>query len=238
MKGKMKDKSTTDKHRWIQIKDKKISEFIGVHLWFQILLFSLIIVSSGCSGSQSALAPGGVQSERLFNLGQLFFWVCVAVYVIVMAVLLIAFFRVLSAKKRSSAETAPDVKPDQARENRLGNIIKGAVAVTLIALFTLMVFSFRTGRAINQLSNEPQPLLIKIKGHQWWWEVEYTDEAQPSNNISTANEIHVPVGRPIKLLLQSTDVIHSFWIPNLHGKKDLIPNYNTATWFEADKPGV
>ena len=80
--------------------------------------------------------------------------------------------------------------------------------------------------------------MIKITGHQWWWEVEYTDEAQPSNNITTANEIHIPVGQPVKLVMKSNDVIHSFWVPNLNGKKDLVPGFETTMWLNAEKPGI
>jgi len=65
----------------------------------------------------------------------------------------------------------------------------------------------------------------------------YEDEI-PANNVTTDNEIHVPIGRPIKLELVSNDVIHSFWLPNMHGKKDLVPNYPTTFYFEADKPGT
>jgi cytochrome c oxidase subunit II len=76
-----------------------------------------------------------------------------------------------------------------------------------------------------------------VTGHQWWWQAEYRYDV-PDSNVMTANEIHIPVGRPIKLELRSNDVIHSFWLPNLHGKKDLIPNYPTTFYFMADKPGT
>lgn len=210
--------------------------------FYKQILFSLTLAAacfflSSCRGSQSALDSAGVQSDRLANLWWIFFYVCTAVYLIVMAVLLTAFFRARRESKRANAETAPDVSPDQTAENRLSNIIKGAVAVTLIILFVFMIASFRTGRAINSLASHPEPLIIKITGYQWWWEVEYQDRI-PSNNVLTANEIHIPVGRPVKFLLQSTDVIHSFWVPNLHGKKDLVPGYPTTFMFEASKPGV
>jgi cytochrome c oxidase subunit 2 len=68
--------------------------------------------------------------------------------------------------------------------------------------------------------------------------VEYTDPSSPATNILTANEIHVPVGHPIRLDLQSNDVIHSLWMPNMHGKKDLIPTEPTTMFFQADKPGT
>src|SRR6185295_16814141 len=80
-------------------------------------------------------------------------------------------------------------------------------------------------------------LTVEITGHQWWWEVQY-DDAVPSRRAVTANEIHIPVGRPVVFKVTSRDVIHSLWIPNLHGKRDLVPGYTTAIWMQADRPGV
>jgi cytochrome c oxidase subunit 2 len=191
-------------------------------------------VLSGCgTNQQSALDAAGVQSERLGNLWWLFFAICTTVYVVVMAVLIVALIR----RKKGTPETEPSVHPPAERERQIGNFVKGAVAVTVVTVFVLMVISFRTGKAINSLSRAAEPLTIKVTGHQWWWEVEYRND-DPSRNVLTANEIHIPLGRPVKLELQSNDVIHSFWLPNLHGKRDLIPNNPTTFYLEADKPGV
>ncbi|HEY0426700.1 MAG TPA: cytochrome c oxidase subunit II [Pyrinomonadaceae bacterium] len=223
-------------------KRKILSALICARLLFQkassksrLFLFSIFagLICAGCRGSQSALDAGGIQSERLENLWWIFFYICATVYLIVMAILLTALFRT----KKADAQTAAEIAPNPEREKRISNSVKVAVAVSLIALFALMITSFRTGRAINTLAQSPDALSIKIKGHQWWWEVEYEDPT-PSNNVTTANEIHIPVGRPIKLELESNDVIHSFWLPNLHGKKDLVPNYPTTFYFQADKAGT
>jgi cytochrome c oxidase subunit 2 len=139
--------------------------------------------------------------------------------------------------RRADSETAPDIKPDRSREHKVGNIIKAAVAVTVVILFALMIVSFRTGRALDTLSLSNDPLEIRVTGQQWWWQVEYVTPT-PSNMVIGANEIHIPVGRTIKIDLVSHDVIHSFWLPNLQGKKDLVPNYPTTIYFRADKPGV
>ncbi|HEY8562461.1 MAG TPA: cytochrome c oxidase subunit II [Pyrinomonadaceae bacterium] len=200
---------------------------------WRLIAFAAVIISGGCGGAQSALDAAGVQASRLENLWWIFFSVTATVYVIVMAVLLAA----LARRRRGDENTAPDLAPDERRETRIGNTVKAAVAVTTVILFALMIVSFRTGRAIQTLSGSPQPLQIKVTGHQWWWEIEYQD-AVPSNNVTTANELHLPAGRPVKLVLQSNDVIHSFWLPNLHGKKDLIPNYPTAFYFQAEKTGT
>lgn len=75
-------------------------------------------------------------------------------------------------------------------------------------------------------------LVVEIVGHQWWWEVRYPDEG-----ITTANELHIPVGRPIALQLTSADVIHSFWVPALGGKMDLLPDTTNTLVLQADEPG-
>jgi cytochrome c oxidase subunit II len=80
-------------------------------------------------------------------------------------------------------------------------------------------------------------VVIQVTAHQWWWEIVY-DDNEPSRVFRTANEIHVPVGRPVVLKLKSDDVIHSFWVPNLHGKKDLVPGHEWTLTFRADEPGV
>lgn len=78
---------------------------------------------------------------------------------------------------------------------------------------------------------------IRITGHQWWWEVEYL-APQPQQLVTTANEIHIPAGRPVDIDLTSDDVIHSFWVPELHGKVDLIPTVMNRIRVEADNPGA
>lgn len=198
-----------------------------------VLFLGAGLALAACGGNQSAVDSAGIQASRLESLWWLFFWITAAVYVIVMLLLVLAWVR----NKRSTEKDLPDTIPDPDREKRATRIVGGAVAVTVVVLFALMLTSFRAGAAINSLSDKPE-LAIKITGHQWWWEVEYQDEDTPGNNVLTANEIHVPVGRTIKLMLQSNDVIHSLWIPNLHGKKDLIPIYPTTFYFRADKPGV
>jgi cytochrome c oxidase subunit 2 len=77
---------------------------------------------------------------------------------------------------------------------------------------------------------------LRITAHRWWWDVTY-DDADPTRVFRTANEIHVPVGRPVIATLDSVDVIHSFWVPSLAGKKDLIPGRTSTLEFQADKPG-
>ena len=76
-------------------------------------------------------------------------------------------------------------------------------------------------------------LIVNVTGYQWWWEFEY-----PELGITTANELHIPTGRRVVLNLNSGDVLHSFWVPKLAGKRDLIPNQDNQLWLQADEPGM
>ncbi len=117
----------------------------------------------------------------------------------------------------------------------MAQAVGGALVVTVIILFGILLSSFWTGRAIASLSAS-NAAAVTINGHQFWWEVQYED-ATPSRRVTTANELHVPVGRPVKLQLGSRDVIHSFWVPMLHGKRDLLPDRTTTLWIQADQAG-
>jgi cytochrome c oxidase subunit 2 len=94
-----------------------------------------------------------------------------------------------------------------------------------------------TGHRLASLEDEPKALHIRITGHQWWWDIQYEPE-MASTTVETANELHIPVGRAVHVELQSADVIHSFWVPSVHGKKDLIPGRINRTWLRIDEPGV
>jgi len=80
-------------------------------------------------------------------------------------------------------------------------------------------------------------LVVRLRGYQWWWQVTYADP-RPDRMFVTANEIHVPVGRPVRIELSAADVIHSFWVPNLSGKQDLIPGRDNSLTFTASQPGI
>jgi cytochrome c oxidase subunit 2 len=116
-------------------------------------------------------------------------------------------------------------------------VVTGATIVSILILFVLIIASVGTGKSIADLSLRKNPLTIQVTGAQWWWQIQYMN-SDPSQNLVTANEIHIPVGRPVQILGHSQDVIHSFWVPNLHGKRDLIPSHTTDEWIEADRPGV
>jgi cytochrome c oxidase subunit 2 len=103
-------------------------------------------------------------------------------------------------------------------------------------MVSFVFVSVSTGSVVSRVPAN-KPLRIDVVGHQWWWEVKYPDP-DSHNDVAAANEIHVPVGRPVLIKMTSQDVIHSFWAPNLAGKKDLVPGHETITWFRADSAGV
>src|SRR4051794_2990099 len=181
---------------------------------------------------QSALDPAGPQAAHINRLWWLMFWVSTGVFAIVMAFLVGA---VLRRSDSSPAAVEPELRQNPARERLLHAVVSGAVGLTVIVLFVLLIASIWTGRAIAS-PGPTSAVVINLTGHQWWWEAEYED-ALPSQRVRTANELHIPVGRPVVLKVTSHDVIHSFWVPNLHGKRDLIPGYTTAIWLQADRPG-
>jgi cytochrome c oxidase subunit 2 len=190
-------------------------------------------VLSGCSGFQSALDPKGPKAATVSHLTLFLVITAAVVYVIVIGALFLALRR---ASGRPVA-FARDDSEEPGRERNRVRWVTIAVGASALVLLLFMFVDVSAARSISQVGGL-RPLRIDVVGHQWWWEVKYPDEANPQNIVETANEIHVPVGRPVFLKMTSRDVIHSFWAPNLDGKKDLIPGHETRTWFRADTAGV
>jgi cytochrome c oxidase subunit 2 len=124
-----------------------------------------------------------------------------------------------------------------AGERRLALAVTAAGIVTTLVLVALLVASISTGDAIAGAIGHER-LDVEITGHQFWWEVRYPVPSRPDLGFTTANELHVPVGVTVRLVLGAGDVIHSFWVPRLHGKLDLIPGRTTRLWLRADRAGT
>ncbi|MCU1291870.1 MAG: cytochrome c oxidase, subunit [Bryobacterales bacterium] len=196
----------------------------------------LASVLTGCAGrQQSAVDPVGPQSGKIDTLWWSFFWLLGAIFIAVIIVLLFTLMRPRSGAEQETIEAAH--KPSEATDSRIRRIVTGATIATIVILFVLIVASVGTGKAISELSYKKNPLTIEVTGNQWWWQIRYLND-DPSLTVVTANEIHIPVGRPVQIRGLSNDVIHSFWVPNLHGKRDLIPSRTTDEWIEADHPGL
>ena len=183
----------------------------------------------------SVLEPHGPQAREIHHLWTLFLAISVAVTFLI---LLFEIAGVAAAVRRARRRGVDDpLAVDKGLERRSLRTIIAAGTVTALTLLGLIAASTVTGDALADLDAGDQPLEVTITGHQWWWEIEY-EHQDPSRRVTTANELHIPVGRSVRLQLLSTDVIHSFWVPSLHGKKDLVPGHRNWTWIRADHPGV
>jgi cytochrome c oxidase subunit 2 len=166
--------------------------------------------------NHDVLAPAGPLSAQIAQLFWVFVGVAVVVYVIVIGFLVFALGRRNEANMSTALRT-----------------VVAAVAITSVVLVGLGLSDFFAGRV---LASPPEnPLRVRVTAHQWWWEIEY--DAEPARRVRTANEIHIPTERPVMLELTADDVIHSFWVPSLQGKKDLLPGYVTTLALVASRAG-
>jgi cytochrome c oxidase subunit II len=176
---------------------------------------------------QSALHPAGPGADLIADHWWIMLAAALAVFLLVLAVL----FRGLTRSgRRTEVGTAGD---DRAA---IRWILAGGVALPAVVLVPLFVFTLQTLAQLE--SPKGKALEIVITGWRWWWDVQYAPGQDPQLRVRTANEIHIPVGQPVRIRLRSGDVIHSFWAPALQGKTDLVPGRVNTTWIQADSVGV
>lgn len=195
-------------------------------------MMTLLTRVPGFRGPQTPLDPAGPQALHIEHTLLLIFWITSIVAAIVLAVLAFGVLR-----QHTRGEIPPPFEVDPKTEQRATWIVGGAIGITVILLFIMLISSFITSHKTAVLADSAS-LKINVYGHQWWWEVEYPNEEQPYRVVRTANEIHIPIGAVIDIHGTSRDVIHSFWAPNIHGKKDLLPGYWNDLTLQVDKPGT
>jgi cytochrome c oxidase subunit 2 len=196
---------------------------------------STLIFLTSCAGvQQSAVDAAGTQADHIQHLWFSFLAILTTIFVIVIAFTVLALMR-----RHRGIEQEPLERvhiPSGATEQKLTRTVGVATVATIVILLGLLIASVSTGRAISNLAGRKDGMTIEVTGNQWWWYVRYLND-DASQIVVTANEIHIPVGRPVQIRGTSNDVIHSFWVPNLHGKRDLIPSRVTDEWIQADHPG-
>jgi cytochrome c oxidase subunit II len=192
------------------------------------LASAALLTLGGCTGWQSALDVNGAVAINLKQLILLIVAVCSIVWTLVMMVLIFALWG-----KRRRPEEASGISP--ATEHRLTTTVVAAVIATVAVIGAFTILSFFVTRTLNVAGNDD--LTIKVRGLQWWWGVEYFGST-PDQRFETANEIHIPVGSNVRLQLEGVDVIHSFWVPSLAGKQDLIPGRPNELIVRAERAGV
>ncbi|HEX7054323.1 MAG TPA: c-type cytochrome [Burkholderiales bacterium] len=166
---------------------------------------------------QSALAPNGPEAAAIAGISWLLFIGAAVIFVAVMALAALAV-----------SGRAP-------RLGRHGVIVAGGVVFPLVVLSALLVYTLVRGASLGA-PGEPA-LRIAVTGHQWWWEIAYL-RADGSVDFVTANELRLPVGQTVELLLRSGDVLHSFWVPALAGKLDLVPGKENRLRLAAARAGA
>lgn len=174
--------------------------------------------SSSGSISPSTLAPAGRNADRIEGLWWFLFWIALVVFSVVIGMLLFGLFR------RNRAE--------QSRGGGEKVVVILGIIIPTIILAVVFVVSLRDLNAISAPA-KTNGLLVDVTGHDWWWEVRY-----PAQRVVTANEIHIPTGQKVLLHLTTADVIHSFWVPQLSQKTDMIPGKTNRMVLEAARPGI
>jgi cytochrome c oxidase subunit II len=193
--------------------------------------------TAGCRSVQSTLNAHGPAAHRIAGLS----WAMTILFLIVSAIMW-ALFAWAFYRRRGSLD---EHEPITATGGTMW-IAAGGIVIPLIVLTVLFVFGLGLLRAFPihgmhgdmgqmQMAESMEPE-IRIIGHQWWWEIQYLND-HPSLSFTTANELHLPAGRPVNVEVETDDVMHSFWIPALHGKVDLIPGQPNYIRIEGSQPG-
>ena len=195
-----------------------------------LLLPCLSALAASCGGAQNMMMPAGPAAAGIARLG----WLVLGVFSVVSVLMWGLIFWSAARRQGSLLVHAPW----NASEDRRWILI-GGFTIPVLALATIFIVMLRTMSAFPMGDHEMRNMSssIRVVGHQWWWEVEYLTP-RTDMRVITANEIHIPAGVPVDIELASEDVIHSFWIPRLHGKVDLIPGTTTHLRLQADSPGA
>ena len=192
-------------------------------------LSSLLLFANDGAPAQSLVHPAGPAAAEIAQLWWVMLGAFTGAFFLVMLLLLYGIFR-QSRQPATSTTNAVRQAGSAPPWGRTGFIVSGGVILPILVLTPLFIYSLTTSARLRAPKGA---LTVRVVGHMWWWEVRY-----PERGIVTANEIHIPAGKPIRLELASTDVIHSFWVPRLNGKRDMIPGVENTFWIQADAPGV
>ena len=184
-----------------------------------VLLLWPAVLLAGCAGSQSALDPAGPSAASIHLLG-IFMYVGATLVTLLVTVLMLW----------------PFVRRRERPVNTNLFLWGGGVALPFLTLAALVPYVMTVGHE-TRASTAPERLSIDVTGYFWWWEMSYR-RADGGSAVSSANELRLPAGEPVELLLRANDVIHSFWVPNLAGKTDMIPGRVNRMVIQADRPGV
>ena len=192
----------------------------------------LLIGACSYQHYQSDFGAAATQSRQFLTLFWIFLGVCLFMYALVIA------FLVAGILRRSRASDANVVETGRHHQShpQMRSMLIGWAALIGTGLTALAVASFLADRSMAEAATG-EKLLVTVTGKQWWWDIRYNSDTA-SKTLRTANELHLPVGVPVRIQLASNDVIHSFWVPSLAGKQDLIPGRESGITLVPKKTGI
>ena len=195
-----------------------------------MILVGALLITVSCAAAPSVLAPASESALKTNELTWIIFAIAAAVFVIVEALLV---YSAVHFRIGGQSGLPKQIEGNQRLE----------IGWTLLPFIVLLIVFFLSLGTLQSIRNQPalaagpdvaaKPLRVRIVGHQWWWEFDY-----PDLNIVTANELHIPAGMQVNVDIESVDVIHSFWVPQLGGKTDAIPGHVNQSWIKAIQPGI
>lgn len=195
-----------------------------------MILAGTMMITVSCAAAPSVLAPASESALKTNGLTWIVFAIAAVVFVVVEALLIYAAVRF---RRAGQSDLPKQIEGNQRLE----------IGWTLLPLIVLLIVFFLSLSTLQAIRNQPafaagasmeaKPLTVRVVGHQWWWEFDY-----PDLKIVTANELHIPAGMQVNLDIESIDVIHSFWVPQLGGKTDAIPGHVNQSWIKAIQPGT
>jgi cytochrome c oxidase subunit 2 len=185
-----------------------------------------LFILTGCGAvdyPQTTLFPRSDNADVINSLYAPLTWLAIVIFILVQGLLIYSVFRF---RVREDDDSIP---PQVHGNTRL------EIAWTIAPSIVVVIMLILTYQAMAKIEAPPpeDALRIRVVGHQWWWEIHYPDE-----EVVTANEIHIPIDRPVYFELESDDVIHSFWVPRLMGKRDLMPGSTNTIWFTPREEGL
>jgi cytochrome c oxidase subunit 2 len=186
-----------------------------------LLAAPALLVLPGCEGIQSALAPKGADAAAIAQVSWIIFIGAGLIFALVLALILYAICTPQARRRWTTTH---------------GFIIGGGIVFPVVTLTALLAYGLSLTGSVGRSADAPA-IKIDVTGEQFWWRVRYQERGGKAA-VDSANEIHIPVGQPVELTLRSTDVIHSFWVPNLAGKLDMIPGQQNVLSIQADIPGT
>jgi cytochrome c oxidase subunit 2 len=200
-----------------------------------VTMLGWLLLLLGCNGTTSYLDATGTAGRAEGTLGIWLTGTAAAVVVIVCLAIIAAIVRHRGERNAPGEADGGDTGRRQVVSGL--NWIYVGLGATIVVLLLTFAGTMITLEAAVHPPRTPA-ITMDVTGHQWWWEVTYHETGHPERTFTTANEIHLPVGEPVLVRLQSADVIHSFWLPQIAGKTDVIPGQVNEMWLEAGKPGT